>query len=59
MINTYIAKKKIEKAIIYELLKKDIVSFSQFNSIVKKLDNDIIKLKNNDKMNHVVVKIPI
>lgn len=58
-----IAKKEIEKAIINELCKKGVIDFCQCNSIMKKLDEDIIKL--GDKLNikedmtNMIVKIPI
>ena len=58
-----IAKKELQKAIINELCKRDVINFCQCNSIVKKLDEDIRKLekktqkkKNNGNM---VVKIPL
>lgn len=58
-----IAKKEIEKAIINELCKKGVIDFCQCNSIMKKLDEDIIKLgaKLNLKedMTNMIVKIPI
>jgi len=58
-----IAKKEIEKAIINELCKKGVIDFCQCNNIMKKLDEDIIKL--GDKLNikedmtNMIVKIPI
>lgn len=58
-----IAKKEIQKAILDELCKKDIINFYQYNSIIKKLNEDILKLetkkdetKNNSNM---IVKISI
>lgn len=66
MSNEYsinIAKKEIEKAILGELWKKDVIKFYQYNSIIKKLNEDILKLeikkdetKNNSNM---IVKISI
>lgn len=58
-----IAKKEIQKAILSELCKKDIITFYQYNNIIKKLDEDILKLKTkqdktNDNLN-MIVKIPI
>lgn len=58
-----IAKKEVEKAIINELCRKGVIDFSQCSSIIKKLDEDIIKLeskfeKNND-MTNMIVKIPM
>lgn len=58
-----IAKKEMQKAIINELCKKDIIDFCQCNSIIKKLDEDIIKLENkqeiNEDMKNMIVKIAI
>ena len=58
-----IAKKEIQKAIINELCKKSIIDFFQCNNIIKKLDEDIIKLKNkqeiNKDMKKMLVKIAI
>jgi len=58
-----IAKKEIEKAIINELCKKGVIDFCQCNNIIKKLDEDIIKL--GDKLNikedmtKMIVEIPV
>ena len=58
-----IAKKEIEKAIINELCKKGVIDFCHCNNIIKKLDEDIIKL--GDKLNikedmtKMIVKIPV
>lgn len=58
-----IAKKEIQKAIINELCKKGVIEFCQCNNIIKKIDEDIIKLR--EKLNikadmiNIVVKIPI
>lgn len=63
--NTFIdiAKKEMQKAIINELYKKGVIDFSQCNIIVKKLDEDIIKLNNKiekkENMINMIVKIPI
>lgn len=58
-----IIKKSIEKAILNEIFKKNIMDLSQLNNITKRLDEDIIKLENKLKakkdMVNVVVKIPI
>lgn len=58
-----IAKKEIQKVILSELCKKDIIDFYQCNNIIKKLDEDILKLKTKqDKINdnlNMIVKIPI
>ena len=58
-----IIKKSIEKALVNEIFKKNIMDLSQLNNITKRLDEDIIKLENKLKakkdMVNVVVKIPI
>lgn len=58
-----IAQKKIQKAIINELCKKGIIDFSQCNNIIKKLDEDIIKLdskfEKKEDMTNMIVKIPM
>ena len=58
-----IAKKEIQKAIINELCKKGVIEFCQCNSIIKKLDEDIIKLENKlenkKEMKNMIVKIPM
>ena len=58
-----IAKKEIQKAIINELCKKGVIDFCQCNTIIKKLDEDIIKLEKNfekkEDMTNMIVKIPI
>lgn len=58
-----IAKKEIQKAIINELCKKGVIDFSQCNSIIKKLDEDIIKLNSKfekkEDMTNMIVKIPL
>lgn len=58
-----IAKKELQKAIINELCKKGVIDFCQCNSIVKKLDEDIMKFENKlDKKENdgnMVVKIPL
>ena len=58
-----IAKKEIEKTIINELLKKNIIDICQYNSIVKKIEEDIIKYRNKiediEGEEKLVVKIPL
>ena len=62
-ISVDIAKKELQKAIINELCKKGVIDFCQCNSIVKKLDEDIMKFENKlDKKENdgnMVVKIPL
>lgn len=58
-----IAKKELQKAIINELCKKGVIDFCQCNSIVKKLDEDIMKFENKlekkENNENMVVKIPL
>ena len=58
-----IAKKELQKAIINELCKRDVINFCQCNSIVKKLDEDIMKFENKlekkEDNGNMVVKIPL
>lgn len=58
-----IAKKEIEKAIIDELSKKNIIDICQCNNIIKKIDEDIVKYKNKigniEGEEKLVVKIPL
>lgn len=58
-----IAKKALQKAIINELCKKDVIDFCQCNSIVKKLDEDIMKFENKlekkENNGNMVVRIPL
>lgn len=58
-----IAKKEIQKAIINELCKKGVIDFCQCNNIIKKLDEDIIRLEKKleikKDMTNMIVKIPI
>lgn len=58
-----IAKKRIQKAIINELCKKGVIDFSECSYIIKKLDEDIIKLESKlekkEDMTNMIVNIPI
>lgn len=54
-----IIEKKIEKAIVEELYKKKIIDFFYVNNITLKLDEEINKLKIDDNMKNIVVKIPL
>ena len=58
-----IAKKIIQKAIINELCKKDDIDFYQYNTIIKNINEDILKLEakmsEEKEKNNIVVKIPI
>lgn len=57
-----IAKKIIQKAIINELCQKDVVDFYQYNTIIKKIDKDILKLETKrveDENSNIIIKILI
>lgn len=57
-----IAKKVIQKAIINELCQKNVVDFYQYNNIIKKIDEDILKLETKvvkNENSNIVVKILI
>ena len=57
-----IAKKVIQKAIINELCQKDVVDFYQYNTIIKKIDKDILKLETKsveDENSNIIIKILI
>ena len=62
-LSIIIAEKEIEKSIINELFEKNIIDFCQCNNIIKKLDEDIIKLEDKlnikEDMTKMIVKIPI
>lgn len=58
-----IVKKTIQKAIINELCKNDVIDFYQYTTIIKKIDEDILKLETKlsgkKETNNIVVKIPL
>ncbi len=60
-----IAKNEIKKAFINELYKKDVIDFYRYNVIIKKINEDILKLEtklskeNRVEKNNIIVKIPI
>ena len=60
---TQIVKKIIEKELLNELCCKGVIEFVNASNIIKKLDEDISKLKmlqeNNKNMKNIIVKIPI
>lgn len=60
---TIIVKKIIQKELLNELCCKGVIDFVNASNIIKKLDEDINKLKKtqeNDKnMKNIIVKIPI
>lgn len=57
-----IAKKEIEKAIIGELYKKEVIDFNQYNFIIKKIEEDILKEEKEKKiedLKQVVVDVAV
>ncbi len=60
---TLIAKKLIQKELLNELVSKDLIDFTNTSSVIKKLDEDINKLKElqeKDKdVKNIIVKIPV
>lgn len=60
---TQIVKKIIQKELLNELCCKGVIDFVNASNIIKKLDEDISKLKmlqeNNKNMKNILVKIPI
>lgn len=62
-LEALITKKIIQKELLNELCSKGLIDFANTNNIIKKLDEDISKLKklqeNNKDINNIVVKIPV
>ena len=60
---TLIAKKLIQKELLNELCSKGLIDFTNTSNIIKKLDEDINKLKElqeKDKdVKNIIVKIPV
>ena len=60
-----IAKNEIKKAFINELYKKGVIDFNRYNVIIKKIDEDILKLEaklskeNRVEKNNIIVKTQI
>ena len=56
-----IAKKMIQKELINELEKINLIDFANASNIIKKLEEDINKLKksNEKAVKNMVVKIPV
>lgn len=57
-----IAKKEIEKAIIGELYKKEVIDFNQYNFIIRKIEEDILKEEKEKKiedLKQVVVDVAV
>lgn len=62
-LETQIIKKMIQKEILNELCSKSLIDFTNTSNIIKKLDEDISKLKklqeNNKNIKNIIVKIPV
>ena len=60
---TQIVKKIIQKELLNELCCKGVIDFENASNIIKKLDEDISKLKKlqekNENMKNIIVKIPV
>ena len=58
---TLIAKKMIQKELLNELVSKGLIDFVNTSNIIKKLDEDINKLKElqNKDVKNIIVKIPV
>lgn len=59
-----VAKKVLQKAIVNELYKNGVIDFASCSSVIKKIDNEINKIKskeNNDNVenNKITIKIPL
>lgn len=58
-----IAKKMIQKELLNELYSKGVIAFTNTSNFIKKLDDDIWKLKEvqekHKNLKHLIVKIPI
>lgn len=62
-LEALITKKIIQKELLNELCSKGLIDFTNTSNIIKKLDEDISKLKklqeNNKNIKNIIVKIPI
>ncbi len=60
---TLIGKKLIQKALLDELCSKGLIDFTDISSVIKKLEEDIHKLKKRQEQDkdikNIIVKIPI
>lgn len=58
---TLIAKKMMQKELLNELCSKGLIDFTNTSSVIKKLDEDINKLKElqNKDVKNIIVKIPV
>lgn len=48
-----IAKKEIKKAIIGELYKKEVIDFNQYNFIIRKIEEDVLKEEKENKVENL------
>lgn len=62
-LEALITKKTIQKGLLNELCSKGLIDFTNTSNIIKKLDEDISKLKklqeNNKNIKNIIVKIPV
>lgn len=62
-LEALITKKIIQKELLNELCNKGLIDFTNASNIIKKLDEDISKLKklqeNNKNIKNIIVKIPV
>lgn len=56
-----IMKRKMQKSVVEELFKKNIINFEMSNQIIKKIDSDILKLSNDEdeKEKKIIVEVEI
>ena len=55
-----IMKRKMQRNVVEELFKKNIINFEMSNQIIKKIDSDILKLSNDDeKEKKIIVEVEI
>ena len=56
-----IMKKKMQRSVVEELFKKNIINFEMSNQIIKKIDSDILKLSNDEdeKEKKIIVEVEI
>lgn len=61
---TLIIKKMIQKELLNELCSKGLIDFTNIRNVIKKLDEDVNKLKeelqkNNKDVKNIIVKISV
>ena len=56
-----IMKKKMQRSVVEEMFKKNIINFEVSNQIIKKIDSDILKLSNDkdEKEKKIIVEVEI